>query len=205
MSITRTNQKRRIVKKMGNVPNCFKTTLTPNQDPKELYHSHTSYIIRTSETYCRAVLSDDSESTEDMEDWGEGGIFCSPDHRRVIGLNRKKPEGSDGESEEKEGGDGSVECSSDSESEAGDGEDVYDVNDGWDSESSDTDDDLWKSFAMPFIPYAAEYIEQQISIQNVRIANEKTEKLYCSLDVKRADSIKKVQFKPEPNLVTVIR
>jgi len=55
------------------------------------------------------------------------------------------------------------------------------------------------------IPYAGEYVEEQMSHANVRLANEKSEQIYLSCDqVSRCRSMKKVQFLPEPNLVTVI-
>ena len=183
MSVTRTNQKRRIVDKMGNVSNCFKA-LSVSQENKDLY---TGYIIRTNETFCRAMLSDETSESE----W-EAEVYCAKD-TCVIELGRQNPELSD--SDKEDGGEGSEGYSSD-----------YDTDDGWDcSSSGDEDEELWNSFGLPVIPYAAEFIEQQISVQNIRVANEKTDKLYCSVDVKRSDSMKKVQFKPEPNLVTVIR
>lgn len=69
------------------------------------------------------------------------------------------------------------------------------------------DDDLWNSFNnnCTTIPYANEFIETHITLTNVRIANEKSDQTYSSItQVTRSSSMKKVQFCPEPNLVTVI-
>lgn len=87
--------------------------------------------------------------------------------------------------------------------------------DGWSDDEAWSDEDtsfnisdeLWDSFnnCTNMIPYADEYVEQQISHANVRLANEKSEQLYLtSTQVSRCRSMKKVQFLPEPNLVTVI-
>ena len=65
--------------------------------------------------------------------------------------------------------------------------------------------DCWESFNCTNIPYANEFVEQQISVASVRLANEKSEEIYlASAKVSRCESLKRVQFRPEPNLVTVI-
>jgi len=79
----------------------------------------------------------------------------------------------------------------------------------WSSDDEDVidnnSDDIWNSFSLPNIPYAHEYIEQQITITNVKIANKKSQQIYeSSGQVCRANSLKKVQFRDEPDLVTVI-
>jgi len=66
-------------------------------------------------------------------------------------------------------------------------------------------DDLWNSFNCTNIPYANEFIETHITLTNVRLANEKSDQTYSSItQVTRSSSMKKVQFCPEPNLVTEI-
>jgi len=81
----------------------------------------------------------------------------------------------------------------------------------WSDEDDDSNsrpvisNDLWNSFSCTNIPYANEFIETQITIANVRLANEKSEQTYSSIiQITRARSVKKVQFCPEPNLVTII-
>jgi len=107
-------------------------------------------------------------------------------------------------------GDNSVKCEKENSKEAWSEED-----DGWSDEGAWSDEDtsfnlsdeLWDSFnnCTNMIPYADEYVEQQISIANVRLANEKSEEIYTSsTQVSRCRSMKRVQFLPEPNLVTVI-
>lgn len=87
--------------------------------------------------------------------------------------------------------------------------------DGWSDEDIWSDEeeedctvisnDLWDSFNCTNIPYASEFIEQQISDSAVRLANEKSEQIYlASVQISRSSSCKRVQFCPEPHLVTVI-
>lgn len=67
------------------------------------------------------------------------------------------------------------------------------------------EDDLWNSFNCSTIPYANEFIETHITLTNVKLANEKSERTYSSItQIARSSSVKRVQFCPEPELVTVI-
>lgn len=92
-----------------------------------------------------------------------------------------------------------------------DDEDRWSDDDGaWSDEDEGSDkaiisDDLWNSFNCSNIPYANEFIETHITLTNVRVANEKSDQTYSSItQITRSSSVKKVQFCPEPNLVTVI-
>lgn len=104
-------------------------------------------------------------------------------------------------------------CSTDSDvgeviSEDGDWSDDDDASSNWSSDDCDADPiakDLWNSFSCGAIPYANEYVEHQISIANVRVANEKSARTYItSIQVEHSGTLKKVKFLAEPNLVTVI-
>lgn len=97
-------------------------------------------------------------------------------------------------------------------SDHGDDSEGWSEEEDWGDEGEECDhfmaDELWNSFntCTTNIPYADEFIEAQISISNVKRANEKSNQTYSDQAPFGPSSIslKKVKFCPEPDLVTVI-
>ena len=96
-------------------------------------------------------------------------------------------------------------------------EEVPSDEDGWgdwsdsDESSEDSDSafvvDEWNNFQCSFnIPFADVHLEKTKSVTKVKLANQNSRDIYLEYECNDSEekSCKKVQFKPEPNLVTII-
>eukprot|EP00116_Pleurobrachia_bachei_P015232 sb/3475494/ len=75
----------------------------------------------------------------------------------------------------------------------------------WSDEGSPLDSDLWAGLGGPAdIPFASQYIDDQIVRQSIRVANQKTETFYADVCVSESDRRRRVQFADKTDLVTII-
>ena len=66
------------------------------------------------------------------------------------------------------------------------------------------DTDLWASLGGPAdIPFASQYIDEQLVRQSIRVANQKTETFYSDVCTE-SERRRRVQFADKTDLVTII-